>query len=96
MQNGPQATPEDGRRFIYFYFNQDEPDKIRQVVTAHVRYWREAGLKGYLGGPFGDRTGGLITFIAHNLEEATEIIQRDPFVAAGLIAQLWIKEWNPE
>jgi uncharacterized protein YciI len=40
--------------------------------------------------------GGLITFSASSLEEASEIIQRDPFVREGLIDQNWIKEWLAE
>jgi len=84
------------KRFVYFYLNTNEPEKIRQVVPAHVLYWKNASLDGYQGGPFADRTGGLITFIAVNFEEATAIVQQDPFVSGDLIAQLWIKEWIPE
>jgi uncharacterized protein len=86
----------DAKHFVYFYFNSFEPEKVRQVVPAHVQYWHTAGLDGYRGGPFSDRTGGLITFSASSLEEATEIIQRDPFVQEGLIDQNWIKEWLAE
>ena len=64
----------NGKRFIYFYFNRNEPEKIRQVVPAHVGYWKSANVKGYMGGPFGDRTGGLISFVAPSLQDATEII----------------------
>ena len=85
-----------GRRYIYFYFNRNEPEKIRQVVPAHVGYWKAANLKEYLGGPFADRTGGLITFTASSLEEATEIILKDPFVLEDLIAEKWIQEWIVE
>ena len=81
------------RRFLYFYFNRNEPEKIRQVVPAHVQYWQAATRKGYMGGPFADRTGGLISFVASSLEEATDIIQQDPFVLEDLIDQKWIKEW---
>ena len=88
--------PNRDRRFLYFYFNRNEPEKIRQVVPAHVQYWKSASPKGYMGGPFIDRTGGLITFIASNLEEATAIILQDPFVLEHLIDQKWIKEWSPE
>ena len=84
------------RRFLYFYFNRNEPEKIRQVVPAHVQYWKSADLKGYMGGPFADRTGGLISFVASSLEEATAIIHQDPFVLSDLIDQKWIKEWIPE
>ena len=86
----------DDRHFLYFYFNRYEPEKLRQVVPAHVQYWRSANLKGYMGGPFADRTGGLISFVAPNLEVATEIILANPFILEGLIDQKWIKEWNPE
>lgn len=86
----------NNRRFIYFYFNRKEPEKIREVVPAHVQYWKAANLKSYSGGPFADRSGGLISFAAQNLEEATEIILRDPFNQENLIEQKWIKEWIPE
>jgi uncharacterized protein YciI len=49
-----------------------------------------------MGGPFGDRSGGLISFVAQNLQKATEIILQDPFIVADLISEKWIKEWNLE
>lgn len=33
------------KHFIYFYFNRNNPEKIRQVVTAHINYWKTANLK---------------------------------------------------
>ena len=84
------------KRFVYFYFNRNEPEKIKQVVSAHVGYWKSANPNGYMGGPFADRTGGLISFVAPSLQEATDIILRDPFILEDLIAEKWIKEWTPE
>ncbi|HSL45887.1 MAG TPA: YciI family protein [Anaerolineales bacterium] len=84
------------KRFVYFYFNQEEPEKIRQVVPAHVEYWKAANLQGYMGGPFADRTGGLISFLANSISEATEIVEQDPFIMQDLIADKWIKEWIVE
>lgn len=83
----------NGKRFVYFYFNRNEPEKIRQVVPAHVGYWKSANVKGYMGGPFGDRAGGLISFVAPSLQEATKVILQDPFIQEDLIEQKWIKEW---
>jgi len=83
----------NGKRFVYFYFNRNEPEKIRQVVPAHVGYWKSANVKGYMGGPFGDRTGGLISFVAPSLQDATEIILQDPFIVENLISEKRIKEW---
>ena len=90
-------TPQNNaHRFLYFYFNRNEPERIRQIVPAHVRYWNSARPKDYMGGPFADRAGGLITFVASSLEEATAIILQDPFILEDLIDQKWIKEWSPE
>ena len=87
------AAPNKDRRFLHFYFNRYEPEKLRQVVPAHVQYWKDAHLRGYVGGPFTDRTGGLISFVAASLEEARKIILGDPFALQDLIAEKWIKEW---
>lgn len=84
------------KRFVYFYFNHNEPEKIHEVVPEHVQYWKTVNVKEYLGGPFGDRTGGLISFTAASLQEATDIVSQDPFITYDLIAQKWIKEWIPE
>jgi len=46
-----------------------------------------------MGGPFADRTGGLITFAAASLEDAQHIIMDDPILREHLIEQFWIKEW---
>jgi uncharacterized protein YciI len=89
-------NPNNNRQFIYFYFNLNEPEKIRRVVPAHIQYWKTTNLKSYSGGPFSDRSGGLISFSALSLEEATEIILQDPFIQEDLIEQKWIKEWMPE
>lgn len=84
------------KRVVYFYFNRSEPEKIRRVVPDHVQYWKTAKPKGYSGGPFGDQTGGMITFVAPDLQAATEIILGDPFIREDLIEEKWIKEWIPE
>jgi uncharacterized protein YciI len=65
-------------------------------VPAHVRYWQNANLDGYVGGPFADRLGGLITFLATSLEQAERIVSGDPFVLEDLIIEKWLKEWLPE
>ncbi|MBI4672062.1 MAG: hypothetical protein HY741_10410 [Chloroflexi bacterium] len=84
------------KRFAYFYFNRGAPDEIRQVVPAHVKYWKTVSASEYRGGPFADRTGGLIIFSASNLDEATAIVEQDPFALEGLLEQKWLKEWLPE
>lgn len=89
-------TQNNDKRFVYFYLNRNEPEKIRQVVLAHVQYWKTANLNKYMGGPFSDRTGGLVSFFASSMEKAREIILQDPFALEDLIDEKWIKEWVPE
>ncbi len=81
------------KRFLYFYLNKREPKKIPQVVPLHVDYWKSLDLEGYTGGPFSDRSGGLIVFEADSMEDATKIAMRDPFVLEDLVEAKWIKEW---
>lgn len=73
-----------------------EPERIRAIVPLHVEYWQECNPGRYLGGPFADRSGGLVTFEAESIEEATGIIMSDPFVTSDLLKDRWIKEWMVE
>jgi uncharacterized protein YciI len=80
-------------RFAYFYFMKDEPDRVRGLAPEHSAYWHELALPGYLGGPFADRSGGMITFEALSDEEAGKFAAEDPFRREGLIERHWLKEW---
>jgi uncharacterized protein YciI len=75
---------------------KNAPEKIGEIVPKHVEYWQSLNLNGYRGGPFADRTGGLILFELDNLEEAADIISNDPFGLEDLLEQKWIKEWMVE
>jgi uncharacterized protein YciI len=96
MEVAMEAALANSKRFVYFYFNRKEPEKIRKAVPAHIQYWHNADLKDYQGGPFADRSGGLISFSASSQEEAIEIVLGDPFIQEDLIAEKWIKEWIVE
>ncbi len=84
------------KRFVYFYFMKQEPGRIQPAVPWHVAYWKKCNLQEYLGGPFADRSGGLITFEEKSMAEATRIIMGDPFVSEDLLEDKWIKEWIVE
>jgi uncharacterized protein YciI len=84
------------RRYAYFYLMKDEPDQIPGAVPRHVTHWRNLSLPGYLGGPFDDRTGGLITFQTDDPTQARNAVDTDPFVQDGLLASYWLKQWTPE
>jgi uncharacterized protein YciI len=83
-------------RFAYFYFMSGDPDRVRAAVPRHVAHWSGLGLSDYLGGPFEDRTGGLITFSAADATEARHAVETDPFVAEGMVGSYWLKHWIPE
>lgn len=71
-------------------------EKIREVAPVHVDYWKRCNLEKYTGGPFADKSGGIITFEAEDIEEAATIIQKDPFVSENLLEKKMIKEWIVE
>jgi uncharacterized protein YciI len=70
--------------------------KIRAAVEAHVSYWKSAQPANYIGGPFADRSGGLIMFDAATADEANDHVRADPFVTQALVVNFWVKEWRPE
>ena len=81
-------------RFAYLYFMRDDPERIREAVGRHVEHWQHQRLSGYLGGPFEDRSGGLITFHAEAAEPARRLVDDDPFAREGLIEASWLKQWT--
>jgi len=80
-------------RFLYFYLMKDEPDLVQTTAPKHAAYWRELTLPDYVGGPFADRSGGLITFEAPSTAQAERFVGSDPFQREGLLAHHWVKEW---
>ena len=83
-------------RVAHYYMMREEPDRVRAVAPQHAAYWRGLNARGYLGGPFADRSGGLITFEVDSNEEAERLIAADPFVQHDLLKASWMKEWITE
>lgn len=83
-------------RFVFFYLMSDNPDRIREVAARHAAYWHDLALRECFGGPFADRTGGLITFEAGAADQAEQIVEADPFLREGLLASWWLEQWLPE
>jgi uncharacterized protein YciI len=53
-------------------------------------------LREYLGGPFADRSGGLISFETDSHDDAAQLVAADSFVREGLVQCSWLKEWKLE
>jgi uncharacterized protein YciI len=58
-----------------------------------MTYWGDLGLGHYLGWPFADRSGGLITFESDSLSQAAQLVADDPFVQEDLLERRWVKQW---
>ncbi len=84
------------KRYVYFYFMKNEPEKIGRIVPEHIAYWRSCNPLDYKGGPFADRSGGMISFSATSPEEAERLVDADPFALEGLLDNKWLKEWLVE
>ena len=80
-------------RFAYVYFMKPEPDRVRAIAPDHAAYWQQLALRDYRGGPFADRSGGLITFNAESPERAEEVVSEDPFLRERLLERHSVKEW---
>ena len=79
--------------FAYVYFMKPEPDRVRSIAPQHAMYWQQLALRDYRGGPFADRSGGLITFDAECPERAKELVSGDPFFRERLLERHSLKEW---
>jgi uncharacterized protein YciI len=82
--------------FLFFHLMTNNPDRVRRVAAQHSANWGEQALSGYLGGPFADRSGGLITFEADTPALAEKLVSGDPFLRQGCISSWWLKEWLAE
>ena len=70
-------------RCSYIYFMKDNPDRVAAVAPEHAAYWRGLELREYLGGPFADRSGGLISFQTDSHDDAAQLVAHDPFRSRG-------------
>lgn len=83
-------------RFLFFYLMAADPDRVGEVAPRHAAYWKELALPGYLGGPFADRSGGLVLFEADTQARAEQLVTGDPFLREGTVGSWWLRQWLPE
>ena len=80
-------------RFLFFYLMIDDPARVRDSAARHAAYWQQHAPLGYLGGPFADRSGGLITFEVDSPSQADQLVGNDPFIVDGVISRWWLHHW---
>ncbi len=81
------------KEFAFFYLMRNDPEKIGNIVPEHIAYWQKINPQNYSGGPFSDRSGGLILFEAASFEDASKLTANDPFITQDVIETHWLKEW---
>ncbi len=81
--------------YIFMYLLEDDIDTIKKAIGSHIKYWRDRELDYYRGGPFADKSGGLIIFTSSSYETANNIIAKDPFLTEKVLKEYWLKEWIP-
>jgi hypothetical protein len=73
--------------------NAKKAKDIKEIAPLHTEYWQTLGIDNYQGGPFSDRSGGLIRFSVNDFDMAQELISNDPFYQKDLLKEHWLKEW---
>ena len=79
--------------YAFFYFMKNQSEAIGETVPGHIAYWKDDNYRKIQGGPFADRSGGMVVFQAESLDSATLIANSDPFVKEDLLDNSWVKEW---
>ncbi len=79
-------------------YRYDDRDGERAAVRPDHRTWLRAQLDAgtlVASGPFTDGSGALLLVRAESAAQAEEILDRDPFQVAGLLAGRTVREWDP-
>ncbi|WP_284979954.1 YciI family protein [Arthrobacter sp. fls2-241-R2A-200] len=84
--------------FAVEYVYVAESDAVRDETRPAHRAWlgdlAEAGQL-LASGPYGDGAGALLVFKAAGEAALTDLLMKDPFAEAGVIAGIRTTEWSP-
>ncbi|MBY9079202.1 hypothetical protein KIH86_24580 [Paenibacillus sp. HN-1] len=69
----------------YIYLMNNVKPINKELIKSHVEHLKELKNQGKLVfcGPFTDYPGGMVIFLAEDMEEAMNIAKSDPFIASG-------------
>ncbi|GLC81664.1 YciI family protein [Lacrimispora brassicae] len=70
---------------MYVYLMKNIKPLNEEIIRSHVEHLKELKSQGklVLCGPFTDYPGGMVVFLAEDLDEAMNIAKADPFIASG-------------
>ncbi len=74
----------------------EDRERRLEARPAHREYSRELAGRGVLlaGGPFSDERAALLIYEAADADELQRILDADPYVQAGVVAETTVREWN--
>lgn len=74
-----------------------EHDRRMEVRPAHREYAKGLADQGILvaGGPYSDDAGALLIYQVADRAELDDVLARDPYTEAEVIAETTVREWNP-
>lgn len=85
--------------YAVIYSYTDDDDTLNRVRPEHRNYLSGLVDQDHLliSGPFasGELPGGLLVFKADDRETVEELVAKDPFTEAGVIAEYTLTEWEP-
>lgn len=84
--------------FATTYQYIDDAGKVSAVRPEHREYLADLTEQGHLAvsGPYvSGPAGAMLVFVADSEARARELIDGDPFVRDGLVAELGVQEWTP-
>lgn len=76
--------------------NQGLPEDMSRTIEAHIDYWSQFKNEGLLlgGGPFEGFQRALLIVIANSINQAKDLIKRDPYIEAGVFLDYEIQRWH--
>lgn len=84
-------------KFVVDLVFGDDRERRLSVRAAHRDYVGKLAQEGVvlLGGPYADDLGGTLVYDVADAAAARRILDADPYVTAGILAETTIREWVP-
>lgn len=81
---------------VSYTYVTDQPEKQTEIRPVHVEFLKDAFESGRLriSGPVDSGSGALLIIGAESEEDTLTLMDQDPFMQAGLIAERGIRQWN--
>ncbi|WP_432454208.1 MULTISPECIES: YciI family protein [unclassified Agarivorans] len=82
------------RKFVAFLSDKNKDLFSEQLLLAHIKHLQQLDASGklHLCGPFTDNDSAIQILMVQNIEEATALVNQDPFVHYGYYKTVEIKE----